>query len=146
MLLVLLLVLPLLVPLKTLSLGKIPKYLSIIVLLVFIFQIYAFSLLKSEEYVDSYAQKAGYAAAQWLNFGRLKQGAVILSYTNNTMIDYYLKKEGKEEMAAHKFQLVHFTVPMRNTPENKALFIETFFKELQNNKVDYIVFDHYVVL
>lgn len=145
MLLVLLLVLPLLYPLKTLSLGKIPKYLSVIVLLVFIFQIYTFSFVKSEEYVDSYAQKAGYAAAQWLNFGRLKEGAVIVSYTNNTMIDYYLKKECKEKMAAHKFQLVHFTVPMRNTPENKALFIETFFKELQNNKVDYIIFDHYVV-
>lgn len=138
----LLLVPVLLYPLKDIPLGKIPKYIAVVVLLVFAVQTYSFSFKKSVEYVDSYAQKSAFATAQWINFGRLKEGAVILSYTNNTMLNYYLNKE---RAAAQKIQVIHFTVPMRNTPENKTLYIETFFKELKTQNVDYIVFDHYVV-
>ncbi len=138
----LLLVPVLLYPLKDISPGKIPKYLGAAVLLVFAVQTYSFSFKKSVEYVDSYAQKSAFVTAQWINFGRLKEGAVILSYTNNTMLNYYLNKE---RAASQKIQVIHFTVPMRNSPENRALYIETFFKELKKNNVDYIVFDHYVV-
>ncbi|MCP5105122.1 MAG: glycosyltransferase family 39 protein [bacterium] len=139
---VLLLVPVLLYPLTGLTIGQKTKYLSIFVLLVFVVQIYSFSFKQSEEYLDSYAQKSAYTTAQWINFGRLKEGSVILSYTNNLMLDYYLE-EGR--MNTRNIQMVYFTVPMRNTPETRDLFIETFFKELKTNKVDYIVFDHYVV-
>jgi len=138
----LLLVPVLLYPLKDISFGKIPKYIAVVVLLVFAVQTYSFSFKKSVEYVDSYAQKSAFSTAQWLNFGRLKEGAVILSYTNNTMLDYYLDKE---RAAARKIRVVYFTVPMRNSPETRELFIETFFKELKTHNVDFIVFDHYVV-
>ena len=138
----LLLVPVLLYPLKDISHGRIPKYIAMVVLLVFAVQTYSFSFKKSVEYVDSYAQKSAYSTAQWLNFGRLKEGAVILSYTNNTMLNYYLDKE---RAAARKIQVVYFTVPMRNTPETRERFIETFFKELKTYNVDFIVFDHYVV-
>lgn len=138
----LLLVPVLLYPLKDISAGKITKYIAVVVLLVFAVQTYSFSFKKSVEYVDSYAQKSAFSTAQWINFGRLKEGAVILSYTNNTMLNYYLNKE---RAAAQKIQVIYFTVPMRNTPETRELFIETFFKELKTHNVDYIVFDHYVV-
>jgi len=138
----LLMILPLLYPLKNLSIGKIPKYLSVFILLAFAIQIYYTSYLKSESYVASYAHKAAYAAAQWLNLAWLKEKATILSYTNNIMVDYYLKNKF---ISPKKFQLIHFTVPMRNTPENRDLFIKTFFEKLKNMNVDYIIFDNYVV-
>ena len=140
--LAMLLLFPLVYPLKNLSLGKIPKYLAIIVLAVFVFQVYHSAYQRSEYYVVSYANKAAYASAQWLNFSRLKQDAVVLSYTNDTMINYYLNKE---KAALKNIQRIHFTVPIRNTPENRDLFIQFFFKELQDKKVDYIIFDNYVV-
>ena len=34
---------------------------------------------------------------------------------------------------------------MRNTPENREIFIKLFFEELKKNNVDYIIFDDYVV-
>jgi len=34
---------------------------------------------------------------------------------------------------------------MRNTPENRDLFIKTFFETLKTMNVDYIIFDNYVV-
>jgi hypothetical protein len=137
----LLLILPLLYSLKELSLGRIPKYAAVIILLVFAFQVYSLSYKQSERYVDSYARKAAYEAAKWLNLARLKENAVILYYTNDLVIEYYLKKEAGER----KFQLVHFTVPMRNTTETRELFIKTFFNLLKENNVDYIIFDNYVV-
>jgi hypothetical protein len=137
----LLLILPLLYSLKELSLGKITKYAAIIILLAFAFQVYSLSYKNSEKYVDSYARKAAYQAAIWLNLARLKENAVILYYTNNLTMEYYLKKEP----GARNFQLVHFTVPMRNTTETRELFVKTFFNLLKENNVDYIIFDNYVV-
>ncbi len=138
----LLVILPLLYTLKDLSIGKIPKYLSVFVLLVFALQIYHTSSKKSENYVVSYAHKAAYVAARWLNLARLKQEATVLYYTNKIMLDYYLEKE---LAGPKKIQLVHFTVPMRNTPENRELFIKSFFEKFKKNNVDYIIFDDYVV-
>jgi hypothetical protein len=138
----LLMILPLLYPLKNLSIGKIPKYLSVFILLAFAVQVYHTSYLKSENYVASYAHKAAYAAAQWLNLARLKEKATVLSYTNNIMVDYYLENK---HISPKKFQLVHFTVPMRNTPGNRDLFIKMFFEKLKDINVDYIIFDNYVV-
>ena len=137
----LLLILPLWYSLRDLSLGKIPKVAAVIILLVFAFQVYSLSYKSSEKYVDSYAPKAAYEAAKWLNLARLKENAVILYYTNNQVIEYYLKKKP----AARKFQMVHFTVPMRNTTETRQLFIQTFFNLLKEHNVDYIIFDNYVV-
>jgi hypothetical protein len=133
---------PLLYTLKDLSIGKNPKYLSVFILLVFALQIYHTSFKKSENYVVSYAHKAAFAAAQWLNLARLKQEATVLYYTNKIMLDYYLEKELTKKK---KIQLVHFTIPMRNTPENRELFINSFFEKLKKNNVDYIIFDDYVV-
>jgi len=138
----LLLLLPLVVPIKDLSLGKVPKYLSIIVLVVFALQVYHSAYHKSEDYVVSYANKAAYAAACWFNVKRLKQDAVVLSYTNNTMLRYYLIKE---KLEAKNIRWLHFTVPLRNTPENRNRFIEHFFNDLRAHQVDYIIFDNYVV-
>lgn len=133
---------PLLYTLKDLSIGKIPKYLSFFVLLVFAMQIYHTSFKKSENYVVSYAHKAAFAAARWLNLARLKQEANVLYYTNKIMLDYYLEKELTSQK---KIQLVHFTVNMRNTLENRELFIKSFFEKLKENNVDFIIFDDYVV-
>lgn len=138
----LLLVPPLLYPLINIAGAKVPKYISIAILIVFVFQVFSFSFQKSIEHVDSYAQKSAYATAQWINFGRLKKDAVILSYTNTMILNYYLDKKQAE---SKNIQVIHFTVPMRNSEENRELYIETFFQELKNNNVDYIVFDHYVV-
>lgn len=138
-----LLILPaLVVPLKNLSPGKVYKYLAVVILLVFAMQIYQTSYDKSETYVVDYARKGAYATAQWLNVCRLKDGAVVLSYTDNNIVDYYLdKKPGKTK----NLQWIHFTVPLRNTPENEDRFIRLFFQELKNQDVDYIIFDNYVV-
>jgi hypothetical protein len=138
-----LLILPaLVVPLKNLSLRKVPKYLTVVILLVFAWQIYHTSYYKSEAYVVDYARKAAYAAAQWLNMYRLKDGAVVLSYTDNNMMDYYLDKK---QMTNKNIQWVHFTLPINNTPENRDQFIRFFFQELEKQDVDYIIFDNYVV-
>lgn len=140
--LVLLAALPIVYSLKHLSINRTAKILGVIVLLVFAVQIFHSSYHKSEEYVISYARKAAYSAAQWINLGRLKQGAVILCYTDNNMVNYYLDKKRTE---AKNIQRIHFTVPMRNTPETRQQYIQLFFNQLAAQKVDYIIFDHYVV-
>jgi hypothetical protein len=138
-----LLILPaLVVPLKNLSIGKVPRYLAVVILLVFAWQIYYTSYDRSETYVVGYARKAAYAAAQWLNMCRLKDGARVLSYTDNNIVHYYLDKK---RITAKNIQWVHFTVPLRNTPENRDQFIRFFFQELEKQEVDYIIFDNYVV-
>jgi len=122
------------------------NYLVIMVLWGFVLLIYPPSFRDAAAHTDAYGQKAGYAAAQWLNSTRLKDGAVVLSYTNNMMIEYYLENSGDDKGAkASKFTMVYFTVPMRYLPENRALYRESFFKELKNNRVDYIIFDYYIV-
>lgn len=128
------------------------NYLIVIVLCFFVLLIYPSAFRTSAAHLDAYGQKAGYAAAQWLNSTRLKEGAVILSYTNNTMVDYYLELGGDNrnegsttEKASAKFKSVYFTVPMRYLPEYRERYIESFFKGLKDNKVDYIIFDYYVV-
>ncbi len=120
------------------------NFLILIVLLGFVLLIYPPSYRNAAAHTDAYGQKAGYAAAHWLNSTRLKDRAVVLSYTNNTMIEYYLEN-GDIGTAASKFSMVYFTVPMRYLPENRALYNEFFVKELKKYKVDYIIFDYYVV-
>jgi hypothetical protein len=138
-----LLILPaLVVPLKNLSIGKVPKYLAVVILLVFALQIYHTSYDKAETYVVDYARKAAYATAQWLNVCRLKHGAVLLSYTDNNIVDYYLDKK---RQPPKNIRWIHFTVPLRNTEENRQQFIQLFFQELEKQGVDYIIFDNYVV-
>jgi hypothetical protein len=137
----LLLVLPLLYPLKELSLEKIPKYLSVVVLLAFALQIYNFSYYRSEEYVVSYANKTAFAAARWLNYSRLKENPVVLSYTNNTMMQYYLIKE---KIEPKNIQWVEFLVPLHFEPDRER-FRNAFFRQLKKKGVDYIIFDNYVV-
>lgn len=140
--LVLLTVLPIVYSLKSLNIDKTAKILGVVVLLGFALQIFHSSYHKSEKYVVSYARKAAYAAAQWLNFSRQKQGAVVLCYTDSNMVDYYTDKKRTE---AKNIRRVYFTVPLRNTPENRDQYIQLFFKELAAQKVDYIIFDNYVV-
>jgi hypothetical protein len=138
-----LLILPaVVIPLKDLSLRKVPRYLAVVILLVFAWQIYYTSYDRSETYVVGYARKAAYAAAQWLNMYRLKDGAKVLSYTDNNIVYYYLDKK---RITAKNIQWVHFTVPLRNTPGNRDQFIRFFFQELEKQEVDYIIFDNYVV-
>jgi hypothetical protein len=139
--LVLLLVLPLLYPLKGLSPEKIPKYLSIIVLLAFTLQIYNLSFYKSKEYVISYANKTPFAAARWLNFSRLKKNPVVLSYTDNTMMQYYLIKE---KIGPKNIQWIHFLVPL-DYEQDRERFRNAFFRDLKEKGVDYIISDNYVV-
>jgi len=139
--LVLLLVPPLLYPLKGLSPEKIPKYLSIIVLLAFTLQIYNLSFYKSKEYVISYANKTPFAAARWLNFSRLKKNPVVLSYTDNTMMQYYLIKE---KIGPKNIQWIHFLVPL-DYEQDRERFRNAFFRDLKEKGVDYIISDNYVV-
>jgi hypothetical protein len=139
--LALLILLPLLYPLKNLSLEKIPKYLSIIVLLAFTLQIYNLSFCMSKEYVISYANKTPFAAARWLNFSRLKKNPVVLSYTNNTMMQYYLIKE---KIGPKNIQWIDFLVPL-HFEQDRERFRNAFFRQLKEKGVDYIIFDNYVV-
>jgi hypothetical protein len=141
LLLALLLVLPLLYSLKKLSMEKIPKSMLIILLLAFTLQIYNLSFYKSKEYVMSYANKTPFAAARWLNFSRLKKNPVVLSYTDNTMMKYYLIKE---KLESQNIQWVHFLVPLvyKQDPE---CFRNAFFRDLKERGVDYIISDNYVV-
>jgi len=138
-----LLVLPaLILPLHNLKTKKITKILIIAVLSLFLLQVYHTSYHKSETYIASYARKAAYAAAQWLNSARLKDNAVILYYTDNNIVEYYLDKKRAE---TKNIQRLHFTVPMRNTPEEKDRYTVLFFKLMKEKQVDYIIFDNYVV-
>jgi hypothetical protein len=139
--LALLLVLPLLYPLKGLALGKIPKYLSIIVLLAFMLQIYNLSFYKSKEYVISYANKTPFAAARWFNYSRLKKNPKVLSYTDNTMLQYYLIKE---KIDPQNIQWVEILVPL-DYEKDRERFRNAFFRALKEKRVDYIIFDSYVV-
>jgi hypothetical protein len=141
LLLALLLVLPILYSLKKLSMEKIPKSMLIILLLAFTLQIYNLSFYKSKEYVMSYANKTPFAAARWLNFSRLKKNPVVLSYTDNTMMKYYLIKE---KLESQNIQWVHFLVPLvyKQDPE---CFRNAFFRDLKERGVDYIISDNYVV-
>jgi len=133
---------PCLYSLRSLDLKKIPKLLAIVLLLVFGFQIYQLSFAKAEHYVISYANKTPYAAAQWLSFSRLKENPVILSYTDNNMLGYYLIEE---KTAGKNINWTEFTVPLRYTEENREQYKAFFFKELKTRGVDYIIFDNYVV-
>ncbi len=141
--LVLLLVLPLIYPLKGLFPGKmkIPGYLAIMVILAFMLQIYNLAFYKSIEYVISYANKTPYAAARWLNFSRLKKNPVILSYTDNSMLQYYLIEE---KIGPQDIQWAEFLVPL-HYQQDRVLFRDAFFKQLKEKGVDYIIFDNYVV-
>ncbi|MCP4150335.1 MAG: hypothetical protein GY757_21485, partial [bacterium] len=120
----------LLLPFTNLSPGKIPKTVTITILVIFALQIYTTSLTKSRQYVESYAHKSGFAAAQWIKLARLDKGAVVLSFTDNNMVQYYLHKD----KSTPAINLVHFTVPMRNSDENRQLYIDTFRKLLKENK------------
>ncbi len=131
--------------LRNVFVGKMGKFASLVVLLVFVLLIFPPSFRNAATHLDAYGQKGGYAAAQWLASTRLKEGAVALSYTNNMMIEYYLENSGGANATAPKFNLVYFTVPMRYLPENRLPYIESFFNELKNYKVDYIIFDYYIV-
>lgn len=139
---VLLLIPVLVVALKDFPAAKIPRIALLLVLLLFTFQIYHVSYTRSQKYLDSYANKAAYAAAQWLNLARLKQDCTVLSYTNNTMVNYYVDKAVRD---SGKFRLIHFTVPLRNVPESRDQYIRIFFDLLKEHHVDYILFDNYVV-
>ena len=140
-LLVLLLVPPILYPLKGLALEKIPKYLSIIVLLAFMLQIYNLSFFKTKEYVTNFANKAPFAAARWFNYSRLKENPTILSYTDNTMLQYYLIKE---KIKPQNIQWAEILVPL-DYEKDRERFRGAFFRSLKEKKVDYIIFDSYVV-
>jgi hypothetical protein len=131
--------------LRNVFVGKMGKFACLVVFLVFVLLIYPPSFRNAAAHLDAYGQKGGYAAAQWLASTRLKEGAVALSYSNNMMIEYYLENSGGANATALKFNLVYFTVPMRYLPENRLPYIESFFNELKNYKVDYIIFDYYIV-
>jgi MFS family permease len=141
-LLALLVVPGLIIPLLSLKTKSTTKIVVIMVLALFTLQVYRTSYRKSVTYVESYARKAAYASAQWLNNARLKNNAVILYYTDNSIIEYYLDKKRAQ---TKNIQRIHFTVPMRNTPEEKDRYIELFFNEMKEKQVDYIIFDNYVV-
>jgi len=117
-------ILPLLYSLKNLSIGKPLKYLSVFILLAFTVQVYHTSYLKSENYVASYAHKAAYAAAQWLNLARLKEKATVLSYTNNIMVDYYLenKRHQPQKITTGPLYRSHAQYPGEPGPIYKNIF------------------------
>lgn len=142
LLLMSLVILPLEFSLREFHSKRMARYFLLLLIFVFSLQIFQTSYIKSREYVDSMANKGAFAAAQWLNLARLNEESVVLSYVNNQMLDYY------QDMTQHglqKVNIIHFTIPPRNTPENKILFMDTFFAELKKHKVDYILFDDYVV-
>lgn len=140
-LLVLLLVPLILYPLKGFALEKIFKYLSIIVLLVFMLQIYNLSFFKTKEYVTNFANKTPFVAARWLNYSRLEKNPKVLSYTDNTMLQYYLIKE---KIEPQNIQWVEILVPL-DYKKDRERFRDAFFRALTEKRVDYIIFDNYVV-
>lgn len=128
--------------LKDRDTHKYLKYAAMLVLVVFVFQLFQASLVKSRVYVASMAPKAPYAAAQWLNRARLKPNAVILSYTDNLMMGFYLDQE---KMGRNNTSWETFTIPLNVTDETKAHYMSAFFKEIKERNVDYIIADSYVV-
>lgn len=138
---VLLLVFPLYYALRTGIPIAWKRYIMFSLLILFAAQIYHTAYHKSEEYVVSYANKAAYAAAQWINLASLKENAVIFSYTNNTMIQYYLDHSPQTK----KVELRQFIAPVRYNDEYHDSFIEIFSRQIKKFNVDYIIFDHYVV-
>jgi hypothetical protein len=122
---------------------KIPQYLTIIVLSAFVLQVYPLSFSKSKHHVVSYANKAAYAAAQWIDLSRLKENPTILSYTDNNMMMYYVNKK---EIETRNIRWLEFTVPMRYQGEpDREPYKQLFFNLLKEHRVDYIIFDNYVV-
>lgn len=116
---------------------KIP---ALIVILLFLVPVFHFSFMQTQDYVTSMAPKVPYAAAQWLNSTPLKQGTVILSYTDNLMMRFYLKDD---KLAAIRWET--FTVPLIISEETKEQYIKAFFKEIRDRQVDYVITDNYVV-
>lgn len=118
------------------------RYGVMLLLAVFVFQLFQPGLIKSREYVASMAPKAPYAAAQWINRARLKPNAVVLSYTNNLMMGFYLDAN---KLGQTNITWETFTIPLEVTDETKARYMAAFFKEIDERKVDYIIADSYVV-
>ncbi|MGE5342398.1 MAG: ArnT family glycosyltransferase [Candidatus Omnitrophota bacterium] len=118
--------------------GLVIKTVAVLLFLIVIINIYPSSYRSSNAYAVSYARKGALAITQWLNTGTLKANPLILSFTDNTTVAYYLDKKSAA-------RLIQFTVPMRYSPENREPYIAFFMQELKNRGVDYIVFDHYVV-
>ncbi len=118
------------------------RYTAMGILFVFSAQLYIFSHGLSSEYVVSYARKAAYAAAQWINMGKFEKKTVILSYTDDTMMDYYLKPGLLE---SGDIQRIMFRLPIRYAGETQARFKRAFLREVKERGVDYVIFDNYVV-
>jgi hypothetical protein len=118
------------------------KYPAILILLVFLVQVFSFSFVISRNYVASMAPKASFTAAQWLNIARIKPNATILSYTDNLMMDFYLDKQ---LLDSKNIIWETFTIPLRFSPETKEHYMRAFFKEIRERNVDYIISDNYVV-
>ena len=108
-----------------------------------IWVVYPRAYIGSEAYAVSYARKSAFVSAQWLNTAPLKKNGVVLSYTDNTILYYYLDKP---RILGLNIQIIQFTVPMGYTGgQDKNKFKEYFFREAKKQKVDYIIFDHYLV-
>lgn len=140
----LLLLPPFLYPLLTLKLKPTIKYGFITLLLAFTCQCYLFSLARTGEYIDSYANKTAYAAAQWFIQRPLPPGTRVLSYTDNLMMDYYLKNT-QAELDKKQIERIHYVLPLDLTGETRDHFIKAFMGELDRFNVNYIIFDNYVV-
>jgi len=118
------------------------KYPPLLLIILFSAQIFNISYQRSTDYVQSMAPKSAYAAAQWVNYARIKPGAVILSYTDNLMMSYYLNQNDPDIKNIH---WETFTVPLVIDEKTRSAYIKEFFKVLRERKVDYIICDNYVV-
>lgn len=112
-----------------------------IVFMGFCLQSFQTAYERSEFYVSSFANKAAYAAAQWLKKLPEDKKTRIYSYTNNQMIDYYLIGTPQRQSA----EILQFHAPVRYDNQFHDSFIEIFTLQLKENHIDYVIFDHYVV-
>jgi len=117
------------------------RTISTAVLCVFIFFVYSPSYTGSRDYTVSYARKGSFAAAKWINETNLKPNTVILSFTNNTIMNYYLDKE---KLVKSGIIITEIRVPGRYSKENQQ-YIDMFIELAKEKGATYTIFDHYVV-
>lgn len=131
-------------PIRSLTIKPPIKYGAMVILLALTFQCYFFSYQKSAEYVDSYANKAAYAAAKWFYLKSLDPGTRVLIYTDMVMMEYYLQQK-KQELDANNIQRIHYVLPLDLTKKTREYFTWAFHNEAKRHNVHYVIFDNYVV-
>ena len=106
-----------------------------VIFLIFFGQIYFESYKKTYRYVAAVPNKAGYAIAQWLNKGSIKNK--VLVYSSHEMIKYYLKKP---------VDIRYFSFNKESVYKNREKLMPLLLYNCKKHQIEYILFDMYLTV